>query len=96
MNEDGEMTSSDMEKAEVLSQCSAPVFSGGQALLVCQHPEPPGVLISGTFSCFLEASSPTSERFLQPLLADHIITKNHRIIQVEKDDGDHLIQASYF
>ena len=43
INEDGELASSDMEKAEVLSKCFALVFTGGQALHVCQDPEPLGV-----------------------------------------------------
>lgn len=36
-------------------------------------------------SYYLEASSPTSDRLLQPLLADHIIITNQRIIKVGKD-----------
>ena len=39
----GELASSDMEKAEVLSECSALVFTGGQASRVCRDPGPLGV-----------------------------------------------------
>jgi len=40
INDDGELASSDMEKAEVLNKCFASVFTGGQAPPhVCQDPE---------------------------------------------------------
>ena len=40
INENGELASSDMEKAEVLNKCFASVFTGGQAPPhVCQDPE---------------------------------------------------------
>ncbi|KFV09259.1 hypothetical protein N339_03103, partial [Pterocles gutturalis] len=42
INEKGELASSDMEKAEVLSKCFASVFTGGRASHVCQDPEPLG------------------------------------------------------
>ena len=38
----GELASSDIEKAEVLNECFASVFTGGQASHVCQDHEPPG------------------------------------------------------
>ena len=40
INEDRELASSDMKKVEVFSKCFASVFTGGQALKVCQDPEP--------------------------------------------------------
>ena len=46
MNEDRELASSDMEKAEVLNKCVvAPVFSGGQAPHVCQDSDPLGEVV---------------------------------------------------
>ena len=42
MKGDGELASSDIEKAEVLNECFAPVFTGGQASHVCQDHEPLG------------------------------------------------------
>jgi len=36
MKGNGELASSDIEKAEVLSECFALVFMGGQASHVCQ------------------------------------------------------------
>ena len=42
INDDGELASSDMEKAEVLNKCFASVYTGGQAPHVCQNPEAPG------------------------------------------------------
>ena len=38
----GEQASSDIEKAEVLNECFASVFMGGQTSCVCQDPEPLG------------------------------------------------------
>ena len=38
----GELASSDTEKAEVLNECFASVFTGGQASRVCQDHEPLG------------------------------------------------------
>ena len=38
----GELASSDIEKAEVLSECFASVFMGGQASCVCKDHEPLG------------------------------------------------------
>jgi len=43
IKQDGELASSDMEKAEVLIKCFASVFTGEQAPYVCQYPEPLGV-----------------------------------------------------
>ena len=44
INEDRELASSDMEKAEVLTKCFASVFTGRQAPPhVCQDPETLGV-----------------------------------------------------
>ena len=43
IKQDGELASSDMEKAEVLIKCFAWVFTGEQAPYVCQYPEPLGV-----------------------------------------------------
>ena len=40
---------SDVEKAEVLSECFASVFTGGQASHVCQDPEPPGEGVESGF-----------------------------------------------
>ena len=43
MKGNGELASSDEEKAEVLSECFASVFMGGQASHVCQGPLGEGV-----------------------------------------------------
>ena len=40
MKGNGELASSDIEKAEELSECFASVFIGGQASHVCQNHEP--------------------------------------------------------
>jgi len=40
MKSNGELASSDIEKAEVLNECFASVFTSGQAFHVCQDPEP--------------------------------------------------------
>ena len=42
MKGNGELASSDIEKAEVLSECFASVFTGGQASGVFQDHEPLG------------------------------------------------------
>ena len=42
MKGNGELASSDIEEAEVLSECLASVFTGGQASCVCQDHEPIG------------------------------------------------------
>jgi len=42
MKGNGEPDSSDIEKAEVLSECFASVFTGGQASHVCQDHKPLG------------------------------------------------------
>jgi len=42
MKSNGELASSDMEKAEVLNECFASVFMGGQTSCVCQDHEPLG------------------------------------------------------
>jgi len=42
MKGNGELASSDIEKAEVLNECFASVFTGGQASRVCQDHEPLG------------------------------------------------------
>ena len=42
MKGDGELASSDIEKTEVLNECFASVFTGGQASRVCQDHEPLG------------------------------------------------------
>ena len=45
----GELTSSEIEKAEVLSECFALVFMGGQASHVCQDHEPLGEGVGSGF-----------------------------------------------
>jgi len=47
--EDGELASSDTEKAEVFSECFASVFTGGQTSRVCQDPEPLGEGVGSGF-----------------------------------------------
>ena len=42
MKGNGELASSDIGKAEVLNECFASVFTGGQASHVCQDHEPLG------------------------------------------------------
>ena len=42
MKSNGELASSDIEKAEVLNECCASVFMSGQAFHVCQDHEPLG------------------------------------------------------
>ena len=42
MKGNGELASSDIEIAEVLNECFASVFTGGQASHVCQDHEPVG------------------------------------------------------
>ena len=42
MKGNGELASSDIEEAEVLSECFASVFTGGQASCLCQDHEPLG------------------------------------------------------
>ena len=42
MKGNGELASSDIEKTEVLSECFASVFTGGQTSRVCQDHEPLG------------------------------------------------------
>ena len=57
MKGNGELASSDIEKAEVLSECFASVFMGGQASRVCQDHEPLG---EGVGSGFCPTESGTS------------------------------------
>ena len=49
MKGNGELASSDIEKAEVLSECFASVFTGGQASHVCQDLEPLGEGVGSGF-----------------------------------------------
>ena len=49
MRGNGELASSDIEKAEVLSECFASVFMGGQASHVCQDHEPLGEGVGSGF-----------------------------------------------
>ena len=49
MKGNGELASSDIEKAEVLSECFASVFVCGQASHVCQDHEPPGEGVGSGF-----------------------------------------------
>ena len=49
MKGNGELASSDIEKAEVLSECFASVFMGGQASGVCQDHEPLGEGVGSGF-----------------------------------------------
>ena len=49
MKGNGELASSDTEKAEVLSECFASVFRGGQASRVCQDHEPLGEGVGSGF-----------------------------------------------
>ena len=49
MKGSGELASSDIEKAEVLNQCFASVFTGGQAFRVCQDHEPLGEGVGSGF-----------------------------------------------
>ena len=44
-----ELASSDTDKAEVLNECLASVFTGGQASRVCQDHEPPGEGVGSDF-----------------------------------------------
>ena len=45
----GELASSDTDKAEVLNECLASVFTGGQASRVCQDHEPLGEGVGSGF-----------------------------------------------
>ena len=45
----GELASSDIEKAEVLNECFASVFTGGQASHICQDHEPLGEGVGSGF-----------------------------------------------
>ena len=45
----GELASSDIEKAEILNECFASDFMGGQASRVCQDREPPGEVVGSGF-----------------------------------------------
>ena len=49
MKGNGELASSDIEKAEVLDECFASVFAGGQASHVCQDHEPLGEGVGSVF-----------------------------------------------
>ncbi len=49
MKGNGELASSDREKAEVLNECFASVFTGSQAFCVCQHHEPLGEGVGSGF-----------------------------------------------
>lgn len=49
MKGNGELASSDTEKAEVLSECFASVFTGGQDFCVCQDHEPLGEGVGSSF-----------------------------------------------
>ena len=49
MKSNGELASSEIEKAEVLSECFASVFTAGQASLVCQDPESLGEGVGSRF-----------------------------------------------
>ena len=49
MKGNGELASSDTEKAEVLNECFASVFTGGQASRVCQDHEPLGERVGSSF-----------------------------------------------
>ena len=49
MKGNGELASSDIEKAEVLNECFASVFTGGQAFCVCQDHEPLGEGVGSGF-----------------------------------------------
>lgn len=49
MRGNGELASSDIEKAEVLSECFASVFTGGQVSRVCQDHEPLGEGVGSGF-----------------------------------------------
>ena len=50
MKGNGELASSDIEEAEVLNECFASVFTGGQASCFCQDHEPLGEGVGGVFS----------------------------------------------
>ena len=49
MKSNGELASSDIEKAEAFSECFDSVFTGGQASQVCQDHEPVGEGVGGGF-----------------------------------------------
>ena len=49
MKGNGELASSDIEKAEVLSECFASVFMGGQASGICQDHDPLGEGVGSGF-----------------------------------------------
>ena len=49
MKGNGELASSDIEKAEVLNECFDSIFTGGQASQVCQDHEPLGEGVGSTF-----------------------------------------------
>ena len=49
MKGNGDLASSDIEKAEVLNECFASVFTGGQASRVCQDHKPVGEGVGSGF-----------------------------------------------
>ena len=49
MKGDGELASSGIEEADVLNECFASDFMGGQASRVCQDREPPGEVVGSGF-----------------------------------------------
>ena len=49
MKGNGELASSDIEKADVLSECFASTFTGGHASHVCQDHEPLGEGVGSGF-----------------------------------------------
>ena len=49
MKGNGDLASSDIEKAEVLSECFASVFNGGQTSHVYQDPDPLGEDVGSGF-----------------------------------------------
>ena len=49
MKGNGVLTSTDIEEIEVLNECFASVFTGGQASCVCQDHEPPAEGVGSGF-----------------------------------------------